>query len=280
MDGGVDEAGVVTLVAWSPGLAAVAAVVALGPGARPPSRLAILTNSATRRRWRRSVFVQAGINGRWSGLVEWVGRSISGVVGMDPDAGRARRLGQTLLVGLAAGALHPLLVVPVAAVAWAGPALTERTRRRRRAAQVVAETPDLVELFRLAVGAGLTVHLAVEAVAPRAHGVTGEALARVPARVAVGERLADSLAAVADCGDGVRPLVAALVASERYGVALGPSLERVAFEARLSRRRSAEEAARRLPVLLLFPLVLCILPAFVLLTVVPLLVGSLPRLTG
>jgi hypothetical protein len=36
--------------------------------------------------------------------------------------------------------------------------------------------------------------------------------------------------------------------------------------------------ARRLPVKLLFPLVLCTLPAFALLTVVPLLVGSLREL--
>ena len=69
-----------------------------------------------------------------------------------------------------------------------------------------------------------------------------------------------------------------LVASERYGVPLTEGLDRVAREARLERRRRAEERARRLPVLLLFPLVLCVLPAFGLLTVVPLLVGSLPDL--
>ena len=40
-------------------------------------------------------------------------------------------------------------------------------------------------------------------------------------------------------------------------------------------RHELEVAARRLPVLLLFPLVLCVLPAFVLLTVVPLLASSL-----
>ena len=37
---------------------------------------------------------------------------------------------------------------------------------------------------------------------------------------------------------------------------------------------AAREAARRLPVSLLFPLVLTTLPAFVILTIVPLLVGS------
>jgi hypothetical protein len=44
------------------------------------------------------------------------------------------------------------------------------------------------------------------------------------------------------------------------------------------RRRRAEEDARRLPVQLLFPLVLCVLPAFGLLAVVPLLLASLQSL--
>ncbi len=96
----------------------------------------------------------------------------------------------------------------------------------------------------------------------------------------MGERLADSLDRFAGLGEAVRPLAAALVAAERYGTALGPSLDRVAIDARSIRRRQAEEAARRLPVQMLFPLVACILPAFGLLTVVPLLAASLPRLSA
>jgi tight adherence protein C len=48
----------------------------------------------------------------------------------------------------------------------------------------------------------------------------------------------------------------------------------LAAEVRAERRRRAEAAARRVPVKLLFPLVLCVLPAFGLLTVVPLLAGA------
>ena len=86
-------------------------------------------------------------------------------------------------------------------------------------------------------------------------------------------------ARLGDLGAAVRPLVAALVAAERYGAAVGARLERLALDARLAHRRRAEEAARRLPVQLLFPLVGCILPAFGLLTVVPLLAASMPRLS-
>jgi tight adherence protein C len=53
----------------------------------------------------------------------------------------------------------------------------------------------------------------------------------------------------------------------------------VGTEARLIRRRASEVAARRLPVQLLFPLVLCTLPAFGLLTVVPLLVSAFDTLS-
>ncbi|MDP9387533.1 MAG: hypothetical protein M3Q48_06280, partial [Actinomycetota bacterium] len=57
-----------------------------------------------------------------------------------------------------------------------------------------------------------------------------------------------------------------------------PALERLAAEVRRQRLRQAEEAARRVPVLLLFPLVLCVLPAFALLTVAPLIAGALREL--
>ena len=49
-------------------------------------------------------------------------------------------------------------------------------------------------------------------------------------------------------------------------------------EARAERRRQAEIAARRVPVRLLGPLVVCVLPAFVLVALVPTLVGTLDSL--
>jgi tight adherence protein C len=64
----------------------------------------------------------------------------------------------------------------------------------------------------------------------------------------------------------------------RYGVPLLPALERTGLELRLERRRAAEVDARRVPIRLLGPLVSCVLPAFALLTVVPLLAASLDAL--
>jgi pilus assembly protein TadC len=124
--------------------------------------------------------------------------------------------------------------------------------------------------------AGLTVPLAVHAVAERAPPPWGRPLRAAWAAVGRGTLVVDALAGVRDAvGDHAAPLVAVLRDADRDGSALLPTLQRVAVDARDLRRRRAEEAARRVPVRLLFPLVACTLPAFALLTVAPLLVGAL-----
>jgi len=138
--------------------------------------------------------------------------------------------------------------------------------------------PELVDLFRLAVGAGLSVHQVVAVVEPHAPAVFASTLAEVRRRVSLGQRLGDALDAFDELGEPARPLVSALRAAAFDGVALGPALERIATDARLQRRRWAEITARKLPVQLLFPLVTCILPAFGLLAIVPLVAGSLSSL--
>ena len=79
-------------------------------------------------------------------------------------------------------------------------------------------------------------------------------------------------------GDLARPLVAGVRAALDDGDSFGPTLARLAVDARDLRRRRAEESARRLPVRLLLPLVTCSLPAFAVLTVVPILAGALSGL--
>jgi len=73
-------------------------------------------------------------------------------------------------------------------------------------------------------------------------------------------------------------LCEALLASERDGIAVGPLLERLSAVTRQQRRQELDAAARQLPVRMAIPLVICVLPSFVLLGVVPLFVGSLSGL--
>ncbi len=189
------------------------------------------------------------------------------------------RVAAIVVLGVALVAVWPPLVVAAAT----GVLIARRWRhvRRRAAARasVIGGLPEVIDLVALAADAGFTVALIVQQLARRAPPPFAAAFAGAVQRTDRGQRLADALAAMPDqLGDPVRPLIGALVATERYGVPLAPALEHLAYDARRERRRRAEVAARRLPVRLCFPLVGCTLPGFVLLTIAPLLAGALRSL--
>ena len=58
----------------------------------------------------------------------------------------------------------------------------------------------------------------------------------------------------------LRQVVVALAQAEKLGVPVAKTLQVQAAELRLKRRQHAEEQAMKLPVKILFPMVLCILP--------------------
>jgi tight adherence protein C len=139
--------------------------------------------------------------------------------------------------------------------------------------------PDLIDMVRLALQSGCTPHTAFVLLEPHVSNALNEHLSTLIDRLRTGSRFTDALEEFRDAiGPSARPLCAALLASERYGLPLSETLERLAIDARLARQREVELASRRLPILLLFPLVTCILPAFALLSIVPLLGGGLSAL--
>lgn len=169
-------------------------------------------------------------------------------------------------------------ILGVAALAAA--AAAARRERRDLDRRVSAELPEVIDLLRTCTEGGLTVRLAIETVTGLLEGEIAASLGAAGRAAEAGASLADSIEhATGPLGPEVRPLVSVLTASERYGVAVVPSLDRLAAAARAEERRRGEVAARKVPVRLLFPLVLCILPAFALLTVAPLIAGGLESLS-
>ena len=146
------------------------------------------------------------------------------------------------------------------------------------ATDAVVTMPDAVDLLRVAADAGLPPIVAVDAVAERAPPPWNLALAAVAAQVQRGRLFADAVTELGTaCGDPGRRLAVVLRgAGDGADLALG--LDRLAIDARDLRRRRTEEHARRVPVRLLAPLVLCALPAFVLLALAPLVAGAFEAL--
>lgn len=172
--------------------------------------------------------------------------------------------------------IDPRLTVGVAIFGFLRPVMKKRRDTHAHQAAVIGDLPEVTDFLLVAVQAGLTVQGAIGAAATWLPGPVPAAFARMVTRVELGAPLADELAGLPDdLGEAVRPLVRVLTASVRYGTPTVAALARVADAVRVDRRRHAEASARRVPVKLLFPLVTCILPAFALLTVVPVLAGSL-----
>jgi tight adherence protein C len=247
-------------------LAALAVLVLPRPG--PPPRASTLLGHR-----------RAGV--RWSAPGQRVDRWLAPTGAPPPDEASARRT--TIALGLAVVAVPivPQALPAVLAWRWAAPRLASARRARRQASAVTETLPDVIDLLRLANGAGLALPLALPLVARRSAGVLADAFSQVDRRVAAGQARADALlAGLEPLGDDAAALGHLLADHLRHGTPLGPALDRLAFEARTARRHRAEQAARRVPVRLLLPLVACILPAFGLLTVVPLLAGSLRTLAG
>lgn len=144
-----------------------------------------------------------------------------------------------------------------------------RRRDRRRDLALAREVPVLVDLVAVAASAGCTPYLALEHAARWAPPLSALELERVRRAGRLGVALEEALRETSRARPQIRSVCDALSDGVVLGTPLVPMLARVADEQRTRLRRASEERARQVPVRLLFPLVLLILPAFVLLTVVP-----------
>ena len=150
-----------------------------------------------------------------------------------------------------------------------------RRRERRRETAIRRELPVVIDLVGVAVSAGCTPFHAVEHAAEFAPIRTAEMLAGVMHGCARGQSFDDALRDLGATVAALRPLADALRASARLGTPAAPAVGRLAADVRADVRRRAEARARTVPVRLCFPLVLCVLPAFALLTVVPVALAGL-----
>ena len=128
----------------------------------------------------------------------------------------------------------------------------------------------LLELLAAALGAGVGVPRALEAVGQAAGGRTGGTLLRAGEALVLG---AGWERAWEGATTRLRPVVAALRTAWSDGVAPGEALRAAGQEDRRERGAAARATAARLGVQLVLPLGACYLPAFVLVGLVPVLVA-------
>jgi tight adherence protein C len=168
------------------------------------------------------------------------------------------------------GRLGTALLVLAPAAGFVGPDVWLRARARARARVMEAEQADVLDLLRVAVGAGLSPWRALAEVGRRHPGVLAGELGSAAGHIGLGRTAEEALARLQRrCpAAGMPALVAALERSDRLGASPGRALAALAAEARgREARRATERAAKAAPkiqlvvALLLVPSVLLLVAA-------------------
>lgn len=171
-----------------------------------------------------------------------------------------------------------VILAPMAAIGgYLVPDLALARAAQGRRSRADAAVPELLDLLAAGSLAGLAGPLALRRAAAAVRGPLRDELQVAITAVDLGARWRDELRAMADRLDlpDLRRAVAAMARTERLGSSLSDTLRELAAEVRDGRRSRATERARKAPVKMLFPLVFLVLPAFLLLTVVPVLLVTI-----
>lgn len=156
-----------------------------------------------------------------------------------------------------------------------------RMRRRRRRHEILLDRclPEAIDMMAAVLRAGHSPIEALTIVSTHVDPVLRPAFEDAERELCDGGRFVDSLGALERAlGSRVRPLVEALEAGHRLGVPLERMVDQLSSDAHATRRRHLERSARELSIGLSLPLVVCILPSFLLLVVAPTLIGTLSSL--
>ncbi len=162
------------------------------------------------------------------------------------------------------GLLRTVVLVPFAGVlGYYLPEWVLRSRSGRRQHRIRRALPDALDLLSITVEAGLGFDAALDRVSREMGGPLGEELHRVVQEMRLGKGRSEALRDLAErtTVEELRSFVFAMVQAEIFGISVARVLHVQAAEQRTKRRQLAEEQAQKLPVKIVFPLILCIFPA-------------------
>lgn len=196
---------------------------------------------------------------------------------------------RTRLLGAAAGAVAALVTLPMpwsiavglvaaSAAHWLLGRAESRSSRRRKE-RLLLQQPEVLDLLSSSLESGAALRTATADVALIAPQPSAQILAEVAAHVAVGFSEAQAWRNLRDepvWGDVARDLAR----SARTGEAVAEILRTRAQRARQRRHNHLAARAKTVGVHAVGPMMVCFLPAFVLVGVVPIIAGTVTRLLG
>jgi tight adherence protein C len=169
---------------------------------------------------------------------------------------------------------------------WFIPEWILRSRAGARQKVIQRSLADGLDLLSITVEAGLGFDSALKRVAMEITGPLGHEFHRVVQEIKLGEPRMDALRSLADRSSvpELKTFVLAMIQADVLGISVSQVLEIQAAEIRLKRRQRAEEQAMKLPVKIIFPVILCIFPSIFIILLGPAVIqvyeNLLPALSG
>ena len=144
-------------------------------------------------------------------------------------------------------------------------------RARKRQDSIRHALADTIDLLTISVEAGLAFDAALLHVRRVMKGPLSDEIGRMLHEMQLGARRVDAMKNFSERTEveELRSFVLAMTQADVFGVSVANVLRSQSHELRTKRRQRAEEQAMKTPVKLLFPMILCILPALLILIVGP-----------
>ena len=172
--------------------------------------------------------------------------------------------------------------VLVGLLGWAVPSLWLYQTAADRSDRIRRELPDAMDLLTISVEAGLAFDAAVAQVARKTRGPVAQEFTRVLQEMQIGTGRTQALRALADRSDvpELQSFVGAMVQADAFGIPISSVLRVQTKEMRVKRSQRAEEAAQRVPIKILLPVIFCILPCLFIIILGPAVIQILQNLSG
>ncbi|MGH2679886.1 MAG: type II secretion system F family protein [Actinomycetota bacterium] len=177
----------------------------------------------------------------------------------------------TSLLGNVTPFIRIVLIGLLAFVGFVAPDSILNRRVDERQKEILRTLSDTLDLLTISVEAGLSLNAAIAQVVHNVPGTLSAEFARMLQEIQLGVPRADAFRNLADRTDvdELNGFALAMIQADVFGVSIASVLRTQAQQLRIKRRQAAEAKAQQTPVKIVFPLILCILPALFVVIVGP-----------
>lgn len=175
-----------------------------------------------------------------------------------------------------------LFLILIGFIGFYIPLVFFRAKARERQDEIKKALPDLLDMLYISVEAGLSFDAAMKTTAQKMKGPLSQEITRAMDDISKGRDREEALRSIGlrTRVDDVASFITAIIQSEQLGSNIANMLRIQSRVMREKRRQRAEEAAMKIPLKMLFPLIFFLFPALLIVILGPAMISIVETLSG